>query len=280
MPELPECERGRKILEEAALGRTITRVRTDDDPIAYEGVTPRRFASALKGRRVTGTGRRGKYIWLTLDQGPTPVFHFGMTGAFEVPGGTHLQLESDRKDGSVDEAWPPRFTKAHLFFEDGGEIVMTNKRRLGRIRLLENGPEDAPISELGFDPLIDPPPPAEFVEALARRSVTLKGLLLNQAFAAGVGNWIADQVLYQAKIDPRRRANSLTAAEARRVRTKLLAIIEKACAVDAEKARFPKSWLFHHRWGKVEGAKTARGEAIESITVAGRTTAWVPSVQK
>ena len=56
MPELPECERGRKILEEAALGRTITRVRADDDPIVYEGVTPRRFASALKGRRVTGTG--------------------------------------------------------------------------------------------------------------------------------------------------------------------------------------------------------------------------------
>ena len=280
MPELPECERGRKILEGAALGRTITRVRADDDTIVYEGVTPRRFASALKGRKVTGTGRRGKYIWLTLDAGPTPVFHFGMTGAFEVPGGSHLQLESDRKDGKADESWPPRFTKAHLFFNHGGELVMTNKRRLGRIRLLQNGPEDAPISELGFDPLLDPPSPADFVAMLAKRSVTLKGLLLDQSFAAGVGNWIADEVLYQAKIDPRRRANSLTPAEARRVRTKLLAIIEKACAVDAEKARFPKTWLFHHRWGKVEGAKTSRGEAIESITVAGRTTAWVPTVQK
>ncbi len=52
-----------------------------------------------------------------------------------------------------------------------------------------------------------------------------------------------------------------------------------AVRVDADKTRFPRSWLFHHRWGKDDDARTHRGERIEHATVAGRTTAWVPSVQ-
>ncbi len=278
MPELPECERGRRILEAVAVGRTIERVRCDDDRIVFVGVTPRRFSNALTGRRAVAAHRRGKYIWLELDARPWPLFHFGMTGAFEVPGGTHLKLASDKKtDG--ERVWPPRFSKAHLFLDDGGELVMTNKRRLGRIRLVSDPAGQPPVSELGFDPLLDPPAPQEFIAMLARRSGTVKGLLLDQGFAAGVGNWIADEVLYQAKLDPRRSASSLTAVEAKRLRTKLIAVIAKAVDVDADKARFPRGWLFHHRWGKDAEARTSRGERIEHITVAGRTTAWCPAVQ-
>ena len=278
MPELPECERGRRILERVVVGRTITRVIAEDDTIVFDGVAPQTFARTLKGRRALSAERRGKAIWLTLDRAPHPLFHFGMTGAFETPGGEHLRLESD-PENLPEPQWPPRFTKVHLFLDDGGELVMTNKRRLGRIRLRDDPALEPPVSELGFDPLLDPPDPADFAAMLARKKGTVKGLLLDQSFAAGVGNWIADEVLYQAKIDPRRRACDLDTAEAKRLRTKLIAVIEKACAVEADKARFPKSWLFHHRWGRVEGATTAKGEPIESITVAGRTTAWVPSVQ-
>ncbi|MGA1489428.1 MAG: DNA-formamidopyrimidine glycosylase family protein [Planctomycetota bacterium] len=279
MPELPECERGRRILERFAVGRTILKVTCDDDRIVFDGVAPRTFARKLRGRKVLEACRRGKTMWLRLDRDPHPLFHFGMTGGFEVPGGRHLRLESDRSRRAA-SPWPPRFTKVHLTFDDGGELVMTNKRRLGRIRLRDEPLHEPPIRDLGFDPLLDPPDPAAFVDLLSRRTGTVKGLLLDQSFAAGVGNWIADEVLYQARIDPRRRACDLSAPEGRRLRTKLISIITKACAVDAEKARFPKSWLFHHRWGKVEGATTAKGEAIESITVAGRTTAWVPAVQE
>ena len=100
---------------------------------------------------------------------------------------------------------------------------MVNKRRLGRIRLRENPPAEPPISDLGFDPIVDPPSPAEFARLLERRTGTLKGVLLDQGFAAGVGNWIADEVLYQAKLDPRRSAAELSSAEIRRLRTVLLA---------------------------------------------------------
>ena len=83
----------------------------------------------------------------------------------------------------------------------------------------------------------------------------------------------------EAGIDPRRRANTLSGAEARRVRSRLKSIIERAVAVDADKERFPRTWLFHRRWGRTPNATTIRGDAIEHLTIAGRTTAWVPAVQ-
>jgi formamidopyrimidine-DNA glycosylase len=107
----------------------------------------------------------------------------------------------------------------------------------------------------------------------------IKSLLLDQGFAAGVGNWIADEVLYQAGIDPRRRADTLSAAEARRLRTKLVAVVRKAVAVDARKERFPRGWLFHRRWGRDPEALDAAGRPIEFLRIGGRTTAWVPAVQ-
>jgi formamidopyrimidine-DNA glycosylase len=115
---------------------------------------------------------------------------------------------------------------------------------------------------------------------MAGRRVSLKGLLLDQSFAAGVGNWIADEVLYQARLDPRRKADTLDGDEVKRVRSKLGSIIRKAVAVNAEKKRFPRTWLFHRRWGKEKDARMANGDRIEHLTLAGRTTAWVPAVQE
>lgn len=278
MPELPEVERGRRLAERIALGRVISKVRCAKDEIVFDGMTPAKMRRALVGRKVISVRRRGKQIWFELDQRPWPLFHFGMTGGFHTPGESALRLSSSLQKEETD--WPPRFTKIHLFFDDGGELVMTNKRRLGRIRLREDPENEPPISELGFDPLLDLPTPARFTEVIRKRKVVLKAVLLDQSFAAGVGNWIADEVLYQAKLDPRKRANALSVEEARRVRTCLKRIIEKAVSVDADKKRFPSTWLFHHRWGKNAEARTARGERIEHITLAGRTTAWVPEVQR
>ena len=113
---------------------------------------------------------------------------------------------------------------------------------------------------------------------VARRT-TIKGLLLNQKFCAGIGNWIADEILYQAGIDPRTRTDGMDDSSIERVRRWTRKIIERSVEVNANSSKFPRTWLFHERWGKPEGALTRRGEAIEIMTVAGRTTAWVPSAQ-
>lgn len=279
MPELPEVERGRRIAETAACTKKVVSCDVDrNDLIVFDAVAPEAVSEALVGATVRAVHRRGKHLWLELDRRPWPLFHFGMTGAFVIPDVAPLPLESSPK--KADLTWPPRFSKIHMVFDDGAELAMVNKRRLGRIRLRDDPATESPIADLGFDPYLELPPLAEFRERLARRKVTLKGLLLDQSFAAGVGNWIADEVLFQARLDPRRTANSLSGAEQKRVHDKLRHVITKAVEVDADKARFPKSWLFHARWGKNAAAVTSSGDRIEHVTVAGRTTAWVPALQK
>ncbi len=243
----------------------------------FQGAGPAELRRALTGRRVLSVQRRGKQLWFELDRPPHPLFHFGMTGAFHVPGATALQLKSGPKES--DAAWPPRFAKIHLRFDGGGELVMTDARRLGRIALRVDPLREPPISRLGFDPLLDLPSPRQFVERLRARRSIIKSLLLDQSFAAGVGNWIADEVLYRSRIDPHRRACSLTDPEARRLRRALKSVIETAVAANADDSRYPRTWLFHRRWGRRAGAVTARGEPIEYSLIGGRTSAWVPSVQ-
>ncbi|HMB69084.1 MAG TPA: DNA-formamidopyrimidine glycosylase family protein [bacterium] len=278
MPELPEVEHGRRLAESVARGRVVRRVWCARDPIVLDGVSAARMRGALTGKRVKEVCRRGKQLWFRMDRPPHPLFHFGMTGAFVTPESAPLKLASSRS--GPESEWPPRFSKIRFFFEDGGELVMTNKRRLGRIRLREAPEDEPPISRLGFDPLLDLPGPRTFQRLLVRRTGNIKGLLLDQTFSAGVGNWIADEVLFQARIDPRREVGSLSIDEAEALRKKLRLVIRKAVEADADKSRFPKAWLFHRRWGRDPEAKTARGEKIEFLEVAGRTTAWVPAVQR
>ncbi len=265
MPELPEVERERKKAEAALVGRRIVAARAADDRIVYAGVLPAAFARHLRGRRVLGVGRKGKYLWMELDRRPWPVMHFGMGGHFEVYGQAHER---------------PPYWKMELVTDAGPRLAMTNPRRLGRIRLLDDPQSEPPIGLLGFDPLLDMPPPARFAALLGGRKAPVKAVLLDQSVAAGVGNWIADEVLYQAGIAPQRRASSLNRAELERLRSVLARVIRKAVDVDADKDRFPRHWLFHYRWGRRKDARTGRDEPIEHCVVGGRTTAWVPTIQK
>jgi formamidopyrimidine-DNA glycosylase len=268
MPELPEVETARRELERAAVGRLIARVAAVDDRIVFHGVTARRFGSTLRGRRIEAVRRRGKHLWFVLDQRPFPAFHFGMTGGFDILAGA--------------EAGDPRhrFWKAELGLDDGTRLVFHDVRRFGRVRLQKDPEAEPPMSLLGFDPLLGLPPPVELARLLARRRAPLKAVLLDQSLFAGVGNWIADEVLYQARLSPHRLASSLSLDEVRRLRERLHSVVTRAVDVGARSERFPRTWLFHHRWGRVRDARTGRDEAIVHDTVGGRTTAWVPAVQR
>ena len=278
MPELPEVERGRRLAEATAAGRHIARVWCEDDPLVFDGVAPEHWRGALEGRRVEAARRWGKQLWFVLDRPPHPLFHFGMAGGFKTPASTPLQLKSGPKEEPG--VWPPRFVKIRLRFDDGGELAMTDGRRLGRILLRDDPEHEPPVAGLGFDPLLAMPPPKRFAALVGARGTNVKSLLLDQSFAAGVGNWIADEALYQAGIAPLRPAASLTDAEVRRLRAKLAAIVKRAVDADADAARYPRTWLFHRRWGKRADVRTTRGDRIEHAKIGGRTTAWVPAVQR
>ena len=265
MPELPEVETARRRAERVLRGRRIASVAVRPDPIVFAGVAPARFAAALRGRRVLGVRRKGKHLWLELDRRPFPLFHFGMTGSFEIYG-----------DGQP----RPRFWKVEIATEEGACLAISDPRRLGRIRLRQHPETESPLAGLGFDVLEGLPKAPELGALLARRHGPAKAVLLDQSLFAGVGNWIADEALYQAAIDPRRPASSLGPAEVRRLRARLLGIVRLAVAVGADDRRFPRTWLFHHRWGRAKDARTARGERIVHLTIGGRTSAFVPSRQR
>jgi formamidopyrimidine-DNA glycosylase len=264
LPELPEAESARRLLLRLLKGRRIAAVAAQPDPIVFSGTTAARVAAALKGRTVRGAGRKGKHVWLELDRRPWPAFHMGMSGWFEVIG-----PDDDR----------PRFWKLDLL-AGNRRVVFCDVRRFGRVRLLQDPPNEPPISLLGFDPLVGLPSVAELGRHLARRSAPIKAVLLDQSLFAGVGNWIADEALFQAGISPHRPARDLSPAEVGRIRRALHAIVALAVKHDADSSRFPKTWLFHQRWEYRGDLQTSRGESIVRETIGGRTAAWVPTRQR
>src|SRR5262245_25177491 len=271
MPELPEVEAARQAAAAVAVGRRITVVRVADDPIVFAGGSPARLRRALLGRRVRAVRRHGKHLWLELDRRPWLSVHFGMAGGLPPPRRGTVRLMSGH---GAQSGWPPRFTRLLVQFDDGGALAIADGRRLGRIRVRRDPAAEPPIAGLGFDALREVPSPARF-RALARtRAAPVKALLLDQTFAAGVGNWIADEVLYQARIAPKRAARSLTDAEWDRLRRRLRAVVRTAVRVRADSERFPRGWLFHRRWRRRPGV-TVAGDAIRWDTIGGRTTAWV-----
>lgn len=287
MPELPEVETSRRALDKAFRGQRLAQVLPDeDDRIVFDQASPAEFREALEGARVTGSGRKGKYFWLELNRRPWPVFHLGMTGNVELRrgeakfkkawGGKQLWSETKREDG---ERFLP-FCRLRMITESGMEMAITDPRRFGRIRLAHDPLKEPPISKLGYDPLLSFPAAVALGKLLVRRKTPVKALLLDQAVFAGVGNWIADEVLFQSKISPHRKASQLSAEEVARLRRVLLSVIRRSVSVRADYDRYPRTWLFHHRWGKEEGAQTSAKHPIRHDTIGGRTTAWVPKVQK
>ena len=277
MPELPEVEAARRLATRVAVGRRIVDVWCAPDPIVVEGVTPARLTATLRGRRVRAVHRHGKHFWLELDSRPWLLVHFGMTGGVHVPQRPSVRLKSSR---GAPSGWPPRFLKLKLTFDDGGELAIADGRRLGRIRLRHDPRQEPPLTGLGFDAFHELPPPARFHALLTVRGAPIKALLLDQSFAAGVGNWIADEVLYQARIAPNRRARTLTRQESARLRSRIRSVLATAVRTRADSDRFPRSWLFHHRWDHDPLARTSSGASLRWETIGGRTTAWAPSLQR
>ncbi|PBK76676.1 AtMMH-1 [Armillaria solidipes] len=292
MPELPEVERASKLIRTVGLGKKIVRVESFEDAIVYSGTTHTEFARELTGRTIDNVGRYGKVFYLELSgDGRMPVMHFGMTGMLQVKGQLATYYKETPRTASTD--WPPRFVKFILHLEatsDAGttdtiELAFLDARRLGRIRLCSSPTKEPPISELGFDPILSMPSLEAFLKLVVKRSCPIKALLLDQSFSAGVGNWVADEILYHAHVHPEQRCNTLTEEQVARLREKMVYVCETAVEANADDTKFPDNWLFKHRWGK--GKKAAHNMVLPSgepatikwITVGGRTSAFVFELQ-
>jgi formamidopyrimidine-DNA glycosylase len=299
MPELPEVEASRRLVERRCVGQRVTAVDALErgggprdglfDETVCAGIPDAAaLQAALVGRKLAGAGRRGKQMWLELSgPGPALTVHLGMTGQLVVrlPGGEREAVHYKSAKDSVGGAWPPRFAKLQLTLADGTALVLTDPRRFARVTLEAPPVLASPrLAALGPDALLDLGTvitPAWLAAKLAARSVAVKALLLDQHALAGVGNYLADEVLFQARVHPESACDALSPDDVGRLHAALAAVVTHACKVDADYDAFPREWLFHYRWGKGKGASRhgTLDAPIEFVTVGGRTSAVVRSVQ-
>lgn len=277
MPELPEVEAARRALQAHCVGRRIARCAVADDAKVVVAAAGRAaFERAMVGRTIVAARRRGKNLWLQLDAPPFPSFQFGMAGAIYIKG---IPVTNYKRSAvNSEEEWPSKHSKFFAELDDGLEFSFTDKRRFARVRLFEDPETVPPISELGPDALFEPMSVDSFLDSLGRKKIGIKALLLDQSFISGIGNWIADEVLYQSRIHPLQIASNLPRESCEALHQSIEEVVKYAVEVDADMDRFPKEWLFHHRWGKKPGK--VDGKKIEFITAGGRTTAYVPQLQK
>ncbi|KIY45221.1 hypothetical protein FISHEDRAFT_61237 [Fistulina hepatica ATCC 64428] len=290
MPELPEVQRAVDIVNRVGAGKQISDIQTFEDSIVFAGVTHLDFASEVKGRTFRKAHRYGKVFYLELEgKGRMPVLHFGMTGMIQIKGESAVYYREGPKDTSTD-VWPPRYVKFILHLTDPisdsvCELAFLDARRLAHIRLCASPMTEPPISELGFDPLLSMPRPEDFVPLVRKRSCPIKALLLDQSFSAGVGNWVADEILYHSRIHPEQRCHTLSDAQLEALYFNIVNVCQIAVSVDANHELFPDDFLFKHRWGKGKKAKPTlklpSGElaTIKWITVGGRTSAYIEELQ-
>nr|XP_043634905.1 formamidopyrimidine-DNA glycosylase-like isoform X2 [Erigeron canadensis] len=276
MPELPEVEAARRAVRENCIGKKIVKAIVADDSKVIDGVSPRDFESSLISKKIVDVHRKGKIMWIQLDSPPFPSFHFGMAGAIYIKGVAVTQYK--RSAVTDTDEWPSKYSKVFIQLDDGLEVSFTDKRRFAKVRLLQNPASVPPISELGPDALLEPMAEDELFKSLSKKKTVIKKILLDQSFISGVGNWIADEVLYQARIHPQQIASEISKEGCVALHNSLKEVIQLSVEVDADFNRFPVDWLCHLRWGKKPGK--INGKKIEFIEAGGRTTAYVPELQK
>ncbi|KAI3684312.1 hypothetical protein L6452_33534 [Arctium lappa] len=276
MPELPEVEAARRAIEENCIGKKIKRSVVADDAKVIDGVSPSDFEASLTGKTFVAAHRKGKNMWIQLDSPPFPSFQFGMAGAIYIKGVAVTKYKRSAVNDT--DEWPSKYSKLFIELDDGLELSFTDKRRFAKVRLLKNPASVAPISELGPDALLEPLTEDELFKSLSKKKIGIKALILDQSFISGVGNWIADEVLYQARIHPLQSAASISKESCAALHKSLKEVIRHSVEVDADCSRFPVDWLFHLRWGKKLGK--INGKKIEFINAGGRTSAFVPELQK
>jgi formamidopyrimidine-DNA glycosylase len=211
MPELPEVESARAVIERNGLRRLIAGV-DDSDAFVCRPHPPGEIRHALLGGEFVTAMRRGKSMWCQTGPATDAVtlgIHLGMSGKIviadadgaEVDGGDYW--ERGRQPG--DYRWA-RFT---VTFDDGGRLMLVDPRRLGRVRL------NPPVDQLGPDAQLITP--AQFRAALAGSTAPVKARIMDQHRIAGIGNLLADEILWRARVHPARAVSSLTATEQSRL---------------------------------------------------------------
>jgi len=263
MPELPDVEVYRRLVDRTAQGRGIADLEVDDD-ILLDGVSRSVLRNAVTDATIGGTRRHGKQLFVRLEREDVPNawirFHFGMTGRLVVV-----------SDGAV-----PEYAYARLPFKGGGLLAFTVPRKFGRLSLVDDpaafiaeknlGPDALRINRAGFE------------SVLAERRGMIKTAFLDQSVLAGLGNIYADEILFQVGVHPRTKIADLGAETRHALFDAMKEVLHVAIQHEADPDALPADrYMLPHRRGDNRDPFT--GADMETLKVGGRTAYFSPSRQ-
>ncbi|SMG30784.1 formamidopyrimidine-DNA glycosylase [Marivirga sericea] len=259
MPELPEVENFKKYFDGTSLNQKIVAFDCADDRLLKQARDL--FSNQLIGKHFESSKRIGKYFFVETNGDPTLVMHFGMTGRL-----TYYKDQEDR----------PKFAHIVFEFENGFHLGFENKRKFGWMDLttsIDSYQKEKKLSDDARDLSWK-----AFYNALKNRKTFIKPVLLDQKVAAGIGNWMADEILYQAKIHPESKIEAMKEKQLKSIFDAMKKVIETAIEKEAVYADFPQDFLMHNR--REDGNCYHTGDDIIKTKVGGRATYISPSWQK
>ena len=279
MPELPEVEAVVRALRPLVKDRRIRCVHVFH-PIATKPQGASRIALQAEGQGIRAVGRKGKYVLLTLDRGLL-TFHFKLDGQLLWFANAKELLER----ANIGENGVHVDVALEL---DKGVLGFADRRHFGRVHAWNSVADCPGLSVLGIDALSADFMPQRFSELLAASKRTLKDSLLDQSRVAGLGNIYSCESLWHARLDPRRRANTLKPQEARRLHKAIVSVLARAlecCLHPAPDFRNPDWWFqglekVLRAYGREGKACHRCGEPIRRIAQGGRSTYFCRRCQR
>jgi formamidopyrimidine-DNA glycosylase len=263
MPELAEVEFYRKQWN-PGLGQRVVRVQVHGTTRVFRGTSAVKLARALRGLKYDQSWARGKQMLFRFGREAWIGLHLGMTGK--------LLAEKPPFQPTKHDHLVIILQKMTLVFRDA--------RQFGRVRFHCGKTPPAWWTEIGPSPCDKTFSRDILAQFLARhRKLPIKAALLLQAGFPGIGNWMADEILWQAGIRPTRETATLSATELTTVWKHMRAICRVAMRTIAEDfSDPPPDWLFHERWSR-KGLCPRHRTPLDCATVGGRTTVWCPKCQ-
>lgn len=258
MPELPDVEIFRKEAEKSK-NSEITGFEIDDKE--FVELNQNKFNNNLKGKKFKDTLRRGKYLFMNVDDNAGVVMHFGMTGYLE-----YLKESEETPD----------YTKCSFVLKNKHKLHYISKRKLGHVKYADSIEDFIDENDIGPDAL--ELSEQEFISKLKEKNSMVKSALMDQSTVSGIGNVYADEILFQSKIHPKQKANKLNDKTWETLHENTVKVLKKAIEKEADVSKFSGNYLLPNR---EEGNDCPRCDGkIEKIKVSGRTGYYCPSCQK
>jgi formamidopyrimidine-DNA glycosylase len=264
MPELAEVEWYRKQWN-AGLGKKIVDVRLHGGNRVFRGTDSRELHRRLVDEKFLSSEAHGKRMLFKFSSHNWLGIHLGMTGGIRVESGNFHPNKHD-----------------HLvLYQSERALVFTDSRQFGRVRF-HHGRTGPDWCKRGVPEITSPEFDQQFVDQFLDRhsKAPIKSILLLQDGFSGIGNWMADEILWRAKFLPSKRTGRLTQQERAAIFRATKFVARRSLeTLGRDFSDLPRNWLIHQKW-KRDGICPLHRTHLRHAIIGGRTTAWCPRCQK